>query len=302
MVKSILLTGHTGFLGSVIYKELKKSFEVVTLGRNTSYDYRVDFSNWDGSLNLKHSIDAIVHVAGLAHNKAKNQKELFDVNTTSVKHLLAIAKKNNVKSLIYISSTAIYGKMYGLEITENTSRLGKSDFSISKIGAEKVIESCNLDSTLILRLPLVVGPKPPGNLGRLSSSISSGSHIYLSGNLAQKSVVFASDVASFISHWLSESQKESGTINLCNQIAPTFNWIENAIAESGDYSYWIRIPIKFFWKTVNWMKAKLNISIPLVGKLFYPLTFSDQLARERFGYTSKPLNQTTFTNELNSID
>ena len=302
MVKSILLTGHTGFLGSVIYKELKKSFELVTLGRDISCDYRVDFSNWDGILDLKHSIDAIVLVAGLAHNKAKNHKELFDVNTTSVKHLLAIAKKNNVQSLIFISSTAVYGKIYGLDITENTSRLGKSDFSISKIEAEKVIESCNLDSALILRLPLVLGPKPPGNLDRLSSSISSGSHIYLSGNLALKSVVFASDVASFISQWLMESKKESGTINLCNQDSPTFNWIENAIAESGGFRYRLRIPIKLLWRTVNWMKAKFNISIPLVGKLFYPLTFSDQLAREKFGYTSKPLNQTTFTNELNSID
>ena len=302
MVKSILLTGHTGFLGSVIYTELKKSFEVVTLGRNTSCDYRVDFSNWDGSLDLENSIDAIVHVAGLAHNKAKDQKELFDVNTTSVKHLLAIATKNNVKSLIYISSTAVYGKIYGLDITESTSLHGKSEFSISKLMAERVVESCNLDSVLILRLPLVVGPNPPGNLGRLSRSIISGSQIYLSGNKAQKSVVFASDVASFISQWLSESQRDSGTINLCNQTAPTFNWMENAIAESGGYSYRIRIPIKFFRKIVNLIKAKLNISIPLVGKLFYPLTFSDQLAREKFGYTSKPLNQTTFTNELNSID
>lgn len=302
MIQSILLTGHTGFLGSVIYQELRKSFEVVTLGRDSSCDYRVDFSNWDGLLNLEHSIDAIVHVAGLAHNKAKNQKELFDVNRTSVKHLLEIAKKIKVESLIYISSTAVYGKKYGLDITENTSLRGKSDFSITKIEAERVIESCNLDNRLILRLPLVVGPKPPGNLGSLTKSISTGFHTYLSGNQAQKSVVFASDVASFISQWLLNSQRESGTINLCNQAAPTFNWIENAIAESGGYSYRLRIPIRLLWKVVNWMKAKLNISIPLVGKLFFPLTFSDQLAREKFGYTSKPLNQTTFTNELNSID
>ena len=302
MVKSILLTGHTGFLGSVIYQELRKSFKVVTLGRDPSCDYRVDFANWDGKIKLKHSIYAIVHVAGLAHNKAKNQKELFDVNTTSVKHLLAIAKKNNVESLLYISSTAVYGKKYGLDITENTSLLGKSDFSISKIKAERVVESCNLDSMLILRLPLVVGPNPPGNLGRLTKSISTGSHVYLSGNQAEKSIVFASDVSFFISQWLLNSQRESGAINLCNQTAPIFNWIENAIAESGGYGYRLRIPIRLLWKVVNWMKARLNISIPLVGKLFYPLTFTDQLAREKFGYISKPLNQTTFTNELNSID
>lgn len=151
-----------------------------------------------------------------------------------------------------------------------------------------------------LRLPLIVGPNPPGNLGKLLKSISSGSHIYLQGNEAQKSFVFASDVANYISQWLSQPQRISGTLNLCNKTAPTFNWIENAIAESGDHSFQFRVPIKFLWATVNWMRAKLNIPIPLIGKLFYSLTYSDQLAREKFGYTSKPLNQSTFTNELNS--
>ena len=300
MVKSILLTGHTGFLGSVIYEELKKSFHVLTAGRDISCDYNLDFSNWDGALELKHPIDAIVHVAGLAHNKAKSKEELIAVNTTSVQHALSLAFNNDIETFVYISSTAVYGKTYGVNIQENSSIKGKSDFALSKREAEKLIESFTLGSKLILRLPLVLGPNPPSNLGRLLKSISSGSHICLQGNQAQKSVVFASDVANFISQWLSQPQRISGTMNLCNKTAPTFNWIENAIAEFGDHSFQFRVPIKFLWVAVNWMRAKLNISIPLVGKLFYPLTFSDQLAREKFGYISKPLNQTTFTNELNS--
>ena len=198
------------------------------------------------------------------------------------------------------SSTAVYGQTYDVNIRENSSLRGKSNFATSKREAEKVIESFNLGSKLILRLPLVLGPNPPGNLGRLLKSISSGSHIYLQGNHAQKSVVFASDVANFISHWLLQPTRDSGTVNLCNQTAPAFNWIENAIAETVSHSFRFRVPIKFLWATLNWIKAKLNISFPLVGKLFYPLTFSDQLAREKYGYTSKPLNQTSFTNELNS--
>ena len=300
MVKSILLTGHTGFLGSVIYKELKKSFHVLTAGRDASCDYNLDFSTWEGALELKHPIDAIVHVAGLAHNKAKSKEELIAVNTTSVQHVLSLAFNNDIETFVYISSTAVYGKTFGVNIQENSSIKGKSDFALSKREAEKLIESFTLGSKLILRLPLVLGPNPPGNLGRLLKSISSGSHICLQGNQAQKSVVFASDVANFISQWLSQPQRISGTMNLCNKTAPTFNWIENAIAVFGDHSFQFRVPIKFLWVAVNWMRAKLNISIPLVGKLFYSLTFSDQLAREKFGYISKPLNQTTFTNELNS--
>ena len=300
MVKSILLTGHTGFLGSVIYKELKKSFHVLTAGRDASCDYNLDFSTWEGALELKHPIDAIVHVAGLAHNKAKSKEELIAVNTTSVQHLLSLAFNNDIETFVYISSTAVYGKTYAVHIQENSSIKGKSDFALSKREAEKLIESFTLGSKLILRLPLVLGPNPPGNLGRLLKSISSGSHIRFQGNQAKKSVVFASDVANFISQWLSQPQRISGTMNLCNKTAPTFNWIEDAIAEFGDHRFQFRVPIKFLWVAVNWMRAKLNISIPLVGKLFYSLTFSDQLAREKFGYISKPLNQTTFTNELNS--
>ena len=306
MVKSILLTGHTGFLGSVIYKELKKSFEVVTLGRDTSCDYRVDFSNWDGSLDLEHKIDAIVHVAGLAHGKSNSDEQMLDVNSGSVNNLLRAGHSFAIKYFILISSVAVYGKSYGFDIDESISPQPFSSYGRSKVLAEKaVLQWASLEenrSIINLRLPLILGSNPPGNLGRLYKSISSGSHIFLSGNQAYKSVVFASDVASFISKWLMEPQKESGAINLCNLTAPSFNWIENAIAESGGYSYRLSIPIRFIWKIVIWLKAKLNISIPLVGKVFYPLTFSDQLAREKFGYISKPLNQTTFTNEINSID
>jgi GlcNAc-P-P-Und epimerase len=174
VVKSILLTGHTGFLGSVIYKELKKSFHVLTVGRDASCDYNLDFSTWDGALELKHSIDAIVHVAGLAHNKAKSNEELIAVNTTSVEHLLTLAIKNKIESFIFISSTAVYGQTYGVNIPEKSSLKGKSTFAMSKREAEKVIEFFNLGSKLILRLPLVLGPNPPGNLGRLLKSISSG--------------------------------------------------------------------------------------------------------------------------------
>ena len=300
MVKSILLTGHTGFLGSVIYKELKKSFLVLTAGRDDSCDYNLDFSKWEGTIELKHSIDAIVHVAGLAHNKAKSKEELIAVNTTSVEHLITLAVKNKIETFVFVSSTAVYGQTFGVNIPEKSSLRGKSNFAMSKIEAEKVIESFKLESNLILRLPLVIGPNPPGNLGRLINSISAGSHVYLSGNQAKKSVVFASDVANFISHWLLQEQRLSGTLNLCNQTAPAFNWIENAIAESQNHSFRLRIPIKFLWETVNWMKVKLNISVPIIGKMFYPLMFSDHFARENFGYVSKPLNQTSFTNELNS--
>ena len=151
-----------------------------------------------------------------------------------------------------------------------------------------------------MRLPLIVGPKPPGNLGKLIQSIQNGHHILLKGNKAEKSVVFASDVAAFIEKWLLSSDKKSGAINLSNVNTPTFNWIEKTIVYSSPKPFKTSIPIALIWNIIVSMRKYLGISVPFVGKLFYPLTFSDSLARDEYGYTSKELNQTTFNDELNS--
>jgi nucleoside-diphosphate-sugar epimerase len=306
VVKSILLTGHTGFLGSVIYKQLKKSFEVLTLGRDASCDYRVDFSNWDGSLDLEHSIDVIVHVAGLAHVKSISSKQMWVINADSVDKLISVAEQYSIRDFVFISSVAVYGKSFGFDIDELSKPNPKTVYGKSKFYSENKLSQWGKSGVkgryINLRLPLIIGKNPPGNLGKLIYSVSKGAHIYLNGNQAKKSVVFASDVARFIFEWIRTDQKKSGTINLCNEEHPTFNWIERTIASSGGYSFKYRIFFKPIWSALSWARMRIGINIPIVGKLFYSLTFSDFTARRHFGYASKPLNQITFLNELNSND
>ena len=304
MVKSILLTGHTGFLGSVIYKSLVKEFVVYTLGRSEDCDYRVDFLNWDGKLELKHSIDAVVHVAGLAHGKSTSEKDMLRVNYDIVTSLASICEARGIKNFVFISSVAVYGKSFGSALDETIECKPTSVYGESKLKSEKHIHNWVMQdskrSQISLRLPLILGPNPPGNLGKLIASIQSGKHIYLKRNEARKSIVFASDVASFISNWLKNDEKKSGTINLTSGEAPTFNWIEKMIRHYTGVKFFFTFPVGLVWKITVAIKQHLGISIPILGKIFYPLTFSDQLARTKFNYQSKELNQTTFINELNS--
>jgi len=301
MVKSILLTGHTGFLGSVIYKSLVKEFIVYTLGRSQDSDYRVDFLNWDGKLELKHSIDAVVHVAGLAHGKSNSDSAMTKVNLESTKYLTDIADKCQISAFVFISSTAIYGREYGLEIREDEKLQLRTNFAQTKFQSENsILNRGNAKDSLIIRLPLVIGPNPIGNLGKMLASIQSSKHIFLKGNEARKSVVFASDVATFISNWLKYDEKKSGIVNLTSGKAPTFNWIENTIRQYTGSKFFFAFPVGLLWKTIVFLKHRLGISIPVLGKIFYPLTFSDHLARTKFNYQSKELNQTNFINELNS--
>lgn len=304
MVKTILITGHTGFLGSVIYQELVKSFNVVTLGRSSSNNYVVDLEKWNGLIELTIRVDAIVHVAGLAHNKSTSAQQMWEVNANAVKKLLSFATDHNIENFIFMSSVAVYGKSIGLQIDETLVPEPSTVFAKSKLHAERLITNWSKHhqkrSHLNLRLPLIIGPNLQGNLKKLQRNIASGSHLFLFGNNARKSVVFASDISFFICNWLLTTKKESGTINLCNATAPSFNWIEEAMAVKEDKKFRYRIPFRSAWKLISVLKTKLDISLPLIGKMFYSLTYSDKLARDKFNYTSQPLNQTTFSDALDT--
>jgi len=229
--------------------------------------------------------------------------EMNKVNNITIGFLLKLANRKSISNFVFISSVAVYGENYGLEISESSILAPKSNFGRSKRYGEIQINKWaqeNDSNFLCLRLPLVLGRNPPGNLGKLIHSIKEGHHVYLYGNKARKSVVFSSDVSCFIEKWLLKSNKKSGAINLANMTTPTFNWIEQAIANDSQVSFYTKIPIGLFWVLIVFIRKNFGISVPIIGKLFYPLTFSDSLARQEFGYTSKELNQTTFNHELNS--
>ena len=298
----VLLTGHTGFLGSKIYAALTKDHEIFTLGRNKECDYQIDFSRESNALEVNEKIDVIIHAAGLAHNKAKSETELYSVNTISVKTLTEFAMKNAIERFVLISSTAVYGIENGVGINEETNLMGKSNFAKSKIEAEKILRSWEMKGqqhkALILRLPLVIGSNPPGNLGRLILSINSGKHVCLDGNNAIKSIVLASDVATLINEQLKKKIKIQGTFNLCNDYSPSFNWLENTLSTLFNKRFRFTINITLFRKFVVFLKVKLKINTPILGKLFYDLTFSDKEARQHLNFRSKPLNYQTLREEL----
>ncbi|RIW12257.1 NAD-dependent epimerase/dehydratase family protein [Algoriphagus lacus] len=274
----ILITGGTGFLGKILVHELKKSHEVISLGRGSLNQISYDLSK---EIPAIPQVDMIIHAAGKAHVIPKSEaqkKEFFEVNLAGTANLLK-GISNVPRSLVFISTVAVYGLEKGEEIAENSPLLGETPYAKSKLEAENLVREwgvTNRVNILILRLPLIVGPNPPGNLGAMVSALKKGYYRRMGEGSARKSMVLAEDIAKALPDWMGLS----GTYNLTDGIHPSMAQLDVALA--GKLGKTVKTLPLWPLKTL----AKIGDLIPgfplnsyRLDKLSHSLTFSDQKAQ-----------------------
>ena len=178
----------------------------------------------------------VIHAAGKAHKIPKTKIEVsqfFEVNMKGTQNLLISLEQLSQlpKYFVFISTVAVYGLDSGMKIGENTPLLAIDPYGLSKIQAEKlVIEWCkqhNVKST-ILRLPLLVGKNPPGNLGAMITAIRKGYYFNIDNGKAKKSMVLAEDVAKFIPI----IALIGGIYNLTDGLHPSFYQTSSSLAKN----------------------------------------------------------------------
>lgn len=274
-----LLTGANGFLGKSIAQELSNGNKVFSLSRTTG-DYKISLEK--DIPNFKQFIDLVIHTAGKAHVVPKNIKDnasFFDVNVQGTLNLLRGIELSATipKGFIFISTVAVYGISQGNKINENSPLLAKDPYGLSKIQAENVImDWCNKNNVTctILRLPLLVGPNPPGNLGNMVRAIHKGYYFNIGRGTYQKSMVLAEDVARFIPI----IAPIGGVYNLTDGEHPNFKDLSSAIAKRKI----LDLPIlfaKIIAKIGDLFGNKAPLNSTKIKKITSDLTFDDSKAR-----------------------
>ena len=195
------------------------------------------------------------------------------------------------KRFVFISSVSVYGSIFGVNLNENCSLLAEDPYGKSKIDAEFVVnkwcEEHNVICT-ILRLPLIVGENPPGNLGSMIQGIKKGYYFNIAGGNAKKSMVLASDVAKFILR----AAEVGGIYNLTDGIHPTFNDLSKSISRNLDKSFVPNMPL-FIAKVIAKIGDIVGNAFPInsdkLSKITSTLTFNDSKARNAFGWNPTPV-------------
>jgi len=284
----ILLTGDNGFLGRHIKTEFnKKALNFHNLNKSDA-DFKIDISLTIPNFICKYK--TVIHCAGAAHKVPKTKREsdfIFNTNVESTKNLLLGFEKIAIpKQFVFISSISVYGLIDAINVNESNPLLAQDPYGKSKIEAERiVVDWCKKNNVIytILRLPLVVGENPPGNLGTMIKSIKKGYYFNIAGGNAKKSMVLANDIAKFIL----KAAEIGGIYNLTDGIHPSFFELSKCISRKFGKSYVPNLPL-FLAKILARIGDIFGNDIPINSnkllKITSTLTFDDSKARMAIGW------------------
>jgi len=295
----IVITGANGFLGKHIFKVLHTSNNLKSLSR-TSGDYKVSLENEVPIFNQK--FDIVVHAAGKAHSIPKTQtekKQFYDVNVLGTQNLLKGLEKVGIpEQFVFISSVSVYGCESGQNINELQTLQAKDPYGLSKIRAESMIISwCQKNNIIctILRLPLLVGQNPPGNLGAMSKGIEKGYYFNIGAGKARKSMVLAQDVASFIP----KVAPVGGVFNLTDGFHPSLYELSNSISKNKGKKPPLNMSITIA-KCIGYLGGFFGDKSPInslkIKKMTSDLTFDDTKARTELGWNPQNVLEYLQTN------
>ncbi len=288
-MSNLLFTGASGFLGANILPILRENYkEVITVGHLEADDITVNLAKITPV--LPHKFDIVLHAAGKAHVVPKTQEEeqlFYDVNYQGTVNLCRSLEKVGVpRSLVFVSTVAVYGCDSGSLIEETHPLNGTTPYAKSKIMAEEFLQKwCKQNDVVltILRPSLLAGVNPPGNLGDMIRGIQKGFYVNIAKGKVQKSILMAEDIAILIPL----VKDKGGIFNVCDTDQPSFGELSKLIAKQLNKHNPISIP---FWiaKSLALIGDIVGNKFPInslrLSKLTKSLTFSNKKAVETLNW------------------
>ena len=159
---NLLITGASGIVASDLIKFfLKKQFKIIALYRNNKKDLKkikhknlickkLDLRN---EVKIKKKIDVIIHCAVVHEfSQKKGLNDYINSNIKSLSNLINYAQKSDVKLIINFSTVTVYGLVNQKLLKENYRPQNQNILGVTKILAEKLLFSQNINF-INIRMP-----------------------------------------------------------------------------------------------------------------------------------------------------
>lgn len=196
---AILLTGNTGYIGTVMTRYLKTSYRIVGLD-NDLFKNNIFFPlrpcerpHKQITKDVRHvqegdldGIDAVIHLAGLSNDPLGeiNPKLTDEINCAATLRLAEIAKRKGVERFIFSSSCSIYGiSKEDSSVGENGSVNPLTAYAKAKVDAESALMTLADDNfhPVFMRNATVYGLSPKLRLDLVVNNLAAWA--YLTGEI-----------------------------------------------------------------------------------------------------------------------
>ena len=169
VLKTVLVTGFTGFIGSHLIPKLTQQYNVIGLSTSKNSQLKIpqiktDITKIDKKI-LPSKISKIIHLAAISDVDfcQKNPLDTSKINIIGTQKILELARKND-SQVIFLSTAHVFGSPKNNPMDENFQKHPKSIYAATKLAGEVLCESYSNSYGLdigIVRLFSVYGPNSP---------------------------------------------------------------------------------------------------------------------------------------------
>ena len=159
---TVLVTGSSGLIGTAIVKKLlAQGYTVHALDlQDNDHNAQITFFKGDilNPLDIAKAIkgcEYVIHLGAFmgVKNSLENPTACLNVNILGTRNILDACVHNNIKRILFASSSEVYGDSQTVPTHENVDRVPKSEYGISKVACEEYLKSYkqayDLDYTVV---------------------------------------------------------------------------------------------------------------------------------------------------------
>jgi UDP-glucose 4-epimerase len=143
----ILITGGAGFLGRHLCRAVSEAghdLKIIDLKENPDFETTIaDIRDAEAMQREVKDVDVVFHLAALieAGSSVKEPQAFIDSNISGSLNVLEAMRTNDIKTLIFSSTAAVYGEPQQIPITEDSRTIPINPYGVTKLALEGLLSS-----------------------------------------------------------------------------------------------------------------------------------------------------------------
>lgn len=214
--KTVMIAGGAGFVGSALVREVLKEGAKIIVYDNFLHGVKENLDEIEDQITIvsgdildewkltetfkKYRIEYVFDLVGDTYVPTSYEvpKRFFNINVLGTLNLLMASKFFNVKRILYVSSTEVYGEALTEKIDEKHPLNPKNTYAVSKLAADRLCYTYHKEHNIpvvIARIFNCFGPREsePYVIPEIITQLSKGIAVRLGNIKARRDFTYVTD-------------------------------------------------------------------------------------------------------------